>query len=174
MIKRVVIFSLFLGSAVFMSNQAQAYQLQSILNCTKITENESRLACFDSEAKKMIVSGTSVLNTKKAMPTKEEQIDDFGKKQLRKSPVKKVKEEQKKEEEKLLKAIKLTVVNVAYTTTKKFVLFMENGQIWKQKDGERVRLPKGEFEVEIKKSMVSGFNMIVPTKRTFIRVKRLK
>lgn len=174
MIKRAVIFFIGFGSAVTVGNLARADQLQSFMGCIEITADAKRLACFDAASKKMIDSGTGVLAVEKARPTKEEQISDFGKKQLRKSPIQKIREKQKKEDDKALKKIKLTVVEVAYTTSKKFVLFMENGQVWKQKEGIRIRLPKGKFEVEIKKGMVSGYNMIVPTRRSLIRVKRLK
>lgn len=174
MIKRAIMFSVVFGSAVTVGNLAWAGQFQSFLICTEIAEDTKRLACFDDASKKMIDSGTGNISAEKAKPTRQEQIADFGKKQLRASPVKKIREKQKKEDDKELKAIKLTVVDVAYTTTKKFVLFMENGQIWKQREGNRIRLPKGKFEVEIKKGMVGGYNMIVPTKRSLIRVKRLK
>jgi len=66
------------------------------------------------------------------------------------------------------------VVKYIYTGTKKFVLFMENGQVWKQKDDGRIRLPKGKFEVDIKKGMVGGYNMIVPTRKSLVKVKRLR
>ncbi len=171
MIKSAVIFFIIFGNIVLVSAHAQADQFQSILDCTKIMEDQKRLACFDAVSKKLVNSGVNIV---KAKPTKEEKIADFGKKQLSRSPVKKVQQAQKKEEEKELKAIKLTVVDVAYTLTKKFVLFMENGQIWRQKEGKRVRLPKKKFEVEIKKGMVGGFTMTVPTKKSLIRVFRLK
>lgn len=174
MFKRAVIFSMVFGSGVFAVSHAQAGQFQSIIDCTKIIRDEKRLACFDMVSEKPGDSGAGVLGTIKAKPTQEQEIADFGRQQLHKSPVKKVQEDQKKEKGKELKKVKLTVVNVVYTSTRKFVLFMENGQVWKQKEGKRIRLPKKNFEVEIKKGMVGGFNMIVPRNRSLIRVSRLK
>ncbi len=174
MLKKAVMFLILFGSAVSAGNFAWADQLQSILSCTKITEDAKRLACFDSASKKMIDSGAGVLEVKKAKPTKEEQVADFGKKQLRKSPVKEIREKQQKEEEQVLKEIKLTVVEIAYTTIKKFVLFMENDQIWKQKDGGKIWFPKGRFEVEIKKGLFGGYKMKIPNKKGYIDVIRLK
>ncbi|NOZ65538.1 MAG: hypothetical protein GXP00_03420 [Alphaproteobacteria bacterium] len=174
MIKRAVIFSIIFGSIILVSNQAQADQVNSFLNCTKISENESRLACFDSAAKEMQNPVMSKVKQREVKITKEQKVANFGKNQLRVSPVKKVREERKKEENKALKEIRLKVERYVYTASKKFVLFMKNGQVWKQKDGGRIRLPKGEFEVKIKKGLISGYNMIVPNKRTIIRVKRLK
>jgi len=107
-------------------------------------------------------------------PTRKQEISNFGKRQLRASPVKAVREAQKTAEKKELKNIRLKVVKYIYTGTKKFVLFMKNGQVWKQKDDGRVRLPKGEFDVEIKKGMVGGYNMIVPTRKSLVKVKRLR
>lgn len=174
MIKKTIIVSIIFGGALTITNVAHADQIQPFMDCTKITEDAKRLACFDVATKKLIDSGVATTVVEREVQSKEKQIANFGKRQLRESPVKKIREKQKKQEEKILKTVKLTVVDIAYTTTKKFVLFMENGQIWKQKEEGRIRLPKGKFEVEIKKGMVGGYNMIVPTKRTLIRVKRLK
>ncbi|MCF6196707.1 MAG: hypothetical protein L3J50_08390 [Emcibacter sp.] len=174
MIKRAVIFSILAGSTVLASNQAQADQLQSFLGCAKISNNERRLLCFDTVTKNAIDSNIIQGSPHEVRATKEQKIANFGKTQLRESPIKKAREEQKKAEDKELKEIRLKVEKFIYTASKKFVLFMDNGQIWKQKDGNRIRLPKGEFEVIIKKGMLGGYNIIVPTKKTLIRVKRLK
>ena len=178
MFKRAIIFSIIFGSAVFTSNQVQAYQLQSIFDCTKIAKNENRLACFDAASKALIDSGDYKVVVKEPVFTKEEKVANFGKAQLRSSPAKKIREKQKKEEKaqsaKELKEIKLAVVEVTYTTLNKFILFMENGQIWKQKSNGRIPLPKGKFEVVIKKAIFNGYNMIVPTKKSIIKVKRLR
>lgn len=182
MIKMAVIFSLVFGSTVVISNQSKADQLQDfLLKCPTISEDASRLACFDDAAKKMLGSvvrslGTdeAVSSAEKTKPTREDKISDFGKGQLRASPVKEVREQQKKEIKTELKAITLTVVKVVTTKLNKFVLYMGNGQVWKQKEGARIRLPKGEFKVEIKKGMMGSFKMYVPNRKSFIRVKRLK
>jgi hypothetical protein len=174
MIKGVAILSVFLGSTVLASSTAQADQLQSFIGCAKITDNERRLACFDSVTKNANGANVVQASPHQVEVRKEQEIADFGKTQLRESPIKKAREKQKKEEDKELKEIRLKVEKFIYTVSKKFVLFMDNGQIWKQKDGGRIRLPKGEFEVKIKKGMLGGYNMIVPTKKTFIKVKRLK
>lgn len=174
MIKKAMIFSIVFSSAVIVGNQAQADQVQSILSCRKIVENDKRLACFDSVSEKLLNSVIGQDSIKNPKPTRKEKVANFGKTQLRTSPVKKVREEHKEEEKKELKEVRLKVVRFVYTASKKFVVFMENGQIWKQKDGGRIRLPKGEFEVKIKKGMIGGYNMIVPTKKSIIKVKRLK
>lgn len=166
------------GGSAMAGSAAQAASVQSILDCTKITNDMSRLACFDVASKKLMGStaGSDAggIMHEAAQPTKEEKIADFGKNQLRNSIVKEVRKKEKEEEKKELTEITLKVMKYQYTVTKKFVLFMENGQIWKQKDGNRIRLPKGEFNVIIKKGMLSGYNMIVPTKRSLVKVKRLK
>ncbi|VAV93293.1 hypothetical protein MNBD_ALPHA01-191 [hydrothermal vent metagenome] len=174
MIKKAVIISLALAGTAFVGSMAHAGQNNSILECTKIADDSRRLACFDSAAKNIPDAVAGQNTVKAATPTREEKIANFGKTQLRESPVKKVREEQKKAEEKELKDITLKVVKYTYTASKKFVLFMENGQVWKQKEDGRIRLPKGEFEVRIKKGAFSGYNMIVPTKKTIIKVKRLR
>ncbi|PCJ41040.1 MAG: hypothetical protein COA81_07825 [Alphaproteobacteria bacterium] len=174
MIKGAVIFFFLLGTTLLTSNQAQADQIQSFFGCAKITDNDQRLACFDLAAKKAVGSDIAQNRPHEVKVTKEQKVANFGKTQLRESPIKKAREEQKKAEDKELKEIRLKVEKFVYTASKKFVLFMDNGQIWKQKSGGRIRLPKGEFEVKIKKGMLGGYNIIVPTKKTLIRVKRLK
>ncbi len=171
MINKAAIFFIFSGSIILTHSPAWAAQQNAMLECVKIIDDTRRLACFDSVVENISESSNI---TQKVMPTKQEKIADFGKTQLRESPVKAVRIEQKKAEEKDLKEITLKVKKSVYTATKKFVLFMENGQVWKQKDGRKIRLPKGAFEVVIKKGAIGGFNMIVPTKRTIIKVIRLK
>ncbi|MCF6215613.1 MAG: hypothetical protein L3J58_05505 [Emcibacter sp.] len=171
MINKAAIFFIFSGSIILVNSPVQAAPPNTMLECAKIIDDTRRLACFDAAVKNIPGSPDII---QKMMPTKEEKLASFGKTQLRKSPVKAVRVKQKKAEEKDLKEITLKVRKSAYTATKKFVLFMENGQVWKQKDGGKIRLPKGAFEVVIKKGMIGGFNMIVPTKKTIIKVIRLK
>ena len=170
MIKKAIIFSVLFASAGSFGNPARAQQIQSFIECSKIADNISRLACFDRAAQK--ISGA--VATHDSPPTRKQEINNFGKQQLRASPVRAVREAQKTAEKKELKDIRLKVVKHVYTSTRKFVLFMENGQVWKQKDDGRIRLPGGEFYVEIKKGMIGGYNMIVPTRKSLVKVKRLR
>lgn len=174
MSKKAILFSVVFGGVFLASNLAQADQLGSILECTKFSTDDKRLACFDAATVSLVNAGAGKNTSQTAMPSSEMVVANFGKAQLRDSPVKVVREEAKQKDAQELKNITLKVVKFIYTPSKKFVLFMENGQIWKQRDGSRIRLPKGEFEVEIRKSMISGYNIIVPTRRSFIRVTRLK
>ncbi len=172
MIKKSVMISVVLGGIVFGGAPARADQLQSFLKCAEITDDLRRLICFDAAAKN--TDEIAAPPVKEATPSREQQVADFGKSQLRSSPVKEVKEKEKQREEKELGEIRLKVVKSAYTASKKFVVYLENGQIWKQKDNGHIRLPKGEFEVVIKKGVFGSFNMIVPTRKTLIKVKRVK
>ncbi|MBL4895033.1 MAG: hypothetical protein JKY59_09255 [Emcibacter sp.] len=170
--KLVISVTLFFSWGI-VSNVAQAGPFQSILDCKEITEDAKRLACFDAASQRMINDRTAGLKVEKNRPTKEDQVASFGKSQLRSSPVKAVREKEIKQE-KNLSHVTLTVKKIAYTKSKKVVIFMKNGQVWKQKEGGKIRLPKGEFEVEIRRGAIGGYNMTVPNKRSFIRVKRLK
>lgn len=189
MIKKIPCFFAFLSAAILITSPARAGQVRSIVECSKIAEDTDRLNCYDIAAKQQsgaqsrdqsAVRG-NIQPAGPAMPmvpakiTREEKIDNFGKSQLRKSPVKKIRIERKKEVEKRdLDKITLTVEKYSYTASKKFVLFMKNGQVWKQHESGNIRLPKGEFEVTVKKGLLGGYNMIVPTKRIIIKVKRLR
>jgi len=174
MIKKAVILWGALGSLIISSHMANANEIKSFMACKKIVENEKRLACFDTAAEEIFQSGgmTSVIEHKKL--TQKDQVANFAKSQLRTSPVKLVREEEKKIKKEDLTEIKLKVIKVVFSTTKKFILFMENGQIWKQKESGRFHFPKNDFDVTIKKSFIGGYNMIVPYHRSLVKVKRLK
>lgn len=169
--KNLVVTSILLSSAL-VPPLAHADQIDPFLQCGEITEDRKRLECFDAATQ--VVKRMALTQKDWAKARKKEKQDNFGKSQLRTSPVKAVAKKQKQAEEKDLKSVKLKVVDYAYTSSKKFVLFMDNGQIWKQRSGTKIRLPKGSFEVEIKKAALSGFNALVPTHKSIIKVKRLK
>lgn len=173
MFKKAVLFSVVFGGALVTSNMAQADDVKSLLECTKIADDKERLACFDVATKKSIEAGVTQVPVAKAPLTREEQIDNFGQTQLRSSPVKAVREEAKEKQDGMTK-ITLKVVKVSLNQLKQFILYMDNGQVWKQREGNKIRLPRGEFDVEIKKNRLGSFNMIIPGKKAFVRVKRLR
>jgi len=173
-------FSIFLSIFLFGGKLAHAAPandvvepLADMLECAKITEDIGRLACFDAVVKNTQTTVKAKI-IKNKVEKEQEEIANFGKGQLRASPVKEIREKQRKIEDKALKKITLKVRKFTYTASNRFVLFMENGQVWKQKDSGRIRLPKGEFSVMIKKGLIGGYNMIVPTKKQLIKVERLK
>lgn len=171
--KKVILGVILWGSVGLINPLAQADQSNDIVRCTKIMDNNSRLACFDAAAKTMVQTNNDTMVRDQA-PTMAEKVDSFGKAQLRTSHVKSVREEQKEEDKKDLDKITLTVVKYVYTNSKKFVVTMKNGQIWKQHDGKKIRFPKGEFNVEVSKSLFGSFKMTIPNGTSLIKVKRLK
>lgn len=148
---------------------AHADPVRDMLDCADIAADSDRLACFDATVK--AAGGAQAENRQ---VTREEKVASFGKSQLKDSPVTAVKDQLKQEEKQELDSIRLKATRHDYTATRKFVIFLENGQIWKQKDSGYVHLPDGDFEVEIKKGAFGSFNMIVPTKKSLIKVTRLK
>ena len=171
--KKVILGVILMAGSGMTSPLAQADQNEDIVRCTTIQDNNSRLACFDAAAKAMVESKDAA-KAQDQNPTINQKIDNFGKAQLRSSSVKKVREEQKKEAKKDLDKITLTVERYIYTNSKKFVLIMKNGQVWKQHSGKKIRFPKEEFTVEISKSLFGSFNMTIPNGTSLIKVKRLK
>ncbi|WP_417624000.1 hypothetical protein [Paremcibacter congregatus] len=168
--KKIVEIAIFIGFSFGFAGFSFADQApHEFLTCGAIKPDKQRLACFDAALER---ATPDKLARKK--DEKRQKIDDFGKAQLRSSPVKAVAEKQDADQKKDLNSIKLKVSRFSYTNSKKFVLFMANGQIWKQKSGGRIRLPQGEFEVEIKKGVLSGFNAILPTHRSIVKVHRVK
>ncbi|NOZ43083.1 MAG: hypothetical protein GXP02_07980 [Alphaproteobacteria bacterium] len=171
MIKRAVIFSIGFGSILFVTSPAQADQLQAFLKCRTIAKDASRLACFDAVAQKSAVAHHVPVDR---AAVKAAEVNNFGKGQLRNSPVKQIREARKKAVRKTLNTIRPKVVKYLYTNSGKFVLFMKNGQVWKQQDDGWIHLPKGEFKVKIEKGAFSSYNMIVPGRISIIKVKRLR
>lgn len=165
MLKKTLLFTLVAGLALPM-NLAHGAQLQSFMTCSQIKDNVNRLACFDDISSKVKLSNLP--------PSKAQKVENFGKAQLRSSPIKKIREDIKKEEKKDLDEVTLNVRKLVFTTTNNFVLFMENGQVWKQKNSGTHRFPKGKFSVTIKKGALGSYNMRVPNKKAMVKVKRIK
>lgn len=55
------------------------------------------------------------------------------------------------------------------------IVTLENGQVWKQKDAERVRLSrKKTYDVEIREGVLSGYRMAIKGARRSVVVERLQ
>jgi hypothetical protein len=63
---------------------------------------------------------------------------------------------------------------VVWSPRKQFAVYLENGQVWMQKDNQRVRFPDGDFTVKIEKGAFGSYRMIIPGKTSFVRVVRYK
>ena len=174
-------------TTAIMSHSVQSHAAEldkEVLSCVKINEDTARLACFDKMAKSVLTvqQYEKVEQERKAalLAKKEEErrkaIEAFGEGNLAQSPIKEVREEKQRKDEEIKEAdqVTLTVKKYKYLKSKKFVMYMTNGQIWTQKESKRIPLPKGQFDVQIKTGVFGSYNMIVPTRKALIRVKRVK
>lgn len=75
-----------------------------------------------------------------------------------------------------LQQITVLVTDFAYTPTGDAVVFLENGQIWRQTDGGKVRFPNNPSDrrVTIKTASVGGYTMTVGDSNRSYRVRRAK
>ena len=86
-------------------------------------------------------------------------------------------EEKQKKEKKRKERITSKITDFATTSAGYFIIFLENGQVWRQRksDSVVVRLSKyKEYEVEIKRGAISGYRMVIPGASRTIVVERLK
>ncbi|WP_417319254.1 hypothetical protein [Emcibacter sp.] len=143
--------------------QAEASSLENqIKKCRAIESDSARLACYDALGR----ASTAVAVPDKAVePVVPRAEQNFGAEKVEKKAT------DSKEE---LSSITATVTKVVWSPRKQFAVYLDNGQIWMQKDNQRVNLPDEDFTVEIKKGALGSYKMTVPGRKSFIRVVRYK
>ncbi|WP_321389235.1 hypothetical protein [Emcibacter sp.] len=140
---------------------------QKIEKCRTITGDMDRLTCYDVIG----VSDPSETAPAQAAPAAvapqvSSREQNFGVERVEKSEAEQTQSD--------IQSISSKVVKVAWSPNKQFAVYLENGQIWMQKDSQRVRFPDGEFSVEIKKAAMGSYKMLIPGKTSFVRVVRYK
>ncbi len=141
--------------------------------CGQISQAEARLACFDGLVKGIATS--IVLPTRKeaalvavptaveqVKPSKAEQVDDFAKEHLKKTST-----------EQGLDSITSSVTKLKQLIRGQWVLTLENGQQWQQKDSTKIKLKVGDT-VRMKKAAMGAVYLYKEGSHRNIRVKRLK
>jgi hypothetical protein len=104
--------------------------------CASISDKDKRLACFDmlnnSDSTEDAVSEI----TEDAVP---EITEDFGAEQLDTDDANR----------KTAPRVLATITSCRKDAYNKYLLYLENGQVWKQKNNERLRLKECNFKAEI-------------------------
>ena len=164
-----VVSYLFLTQLVLASGTELAVKIQA---CNEIHANEKRLTCFDKLTSKN--SNATELPSVTAIPTAaalpatteltDQQIDSFSKVHIKKS-----KEELASE----INTITLTVSKVTKTAYDELNITFDNGQKWKQKDNQSLRLAAGD-NVTLTKGALGSVYLNKEDSSKRIRVKRLK
>ena len=165
----IALFSLFIGlaslNAFASTNTALVNGLSS---CMTLSNDEQRLVCFDKLAQSNItlsstkVSDAVISQSEQDKSEAAKKIDEFSKEYLI-----------KKDEERGLDSITATISNVKQLIRGQWILDLENGQKWQQKDSARIKLKVGD-SIRLQKGAMGAVYLFKEGSRRNIRVMRLK
>ncbi len=175
-------FLIALGLGLTLPNAGNAQDLtSSLMGCRDINDDSDRLACFDNLVGAMGTQAVAQAPASAQAPvepaapvvvlTAEER---FGVDDLRKSD-----EVKKREKKTQLQSLSDSVVDIARNGRGKYVVILENGQIWRQlnADSGRLRIPKSGAEgmtVEIKRRSLGAHSLYLAGENRGIKVERIK
>ncbi len=98
-------------------------------------------------------------------------VDDFGRESVNDAEAAQQKNQEKKTDAELIQA---TVVRSWLNKDYRFVVELDNGEVWQQTDGYRVNRPKAGGSVEISKRRLGGYRMKIDKKGKLIGVRQTK
>jgi hypothetical protein len=168
-----------LFTSLFVAGLAHADPAQDALaevaKCADIGDSSDRLKCFDKAASAakgaLAVTATKAAEKKGLLEwfgfskaqTPPQTVDEYGKPAPPPPP-----------EE--VKGITANVVEYARTPRGLSVFILENGQIWKQSEGDTtvVRDPPSPMKVTIENGFLGSYNLIIEGRNGLIKVTRLK
>jgi hypothetical protein len=162
--------------------------LEAMGKCAAVADDKARLGCYDAVAPRL----RDVLNTPSATlagpPTKEEEKSWFGfdfgnlfggasgpqttpQQFGAPTPPPDLASSQ-------LDSITAKVTNVSFTLDAKFIVFLDNGQIWQQIQGEtgvaRFNRPVDSNTVTVTRGILGSFNLFINDSGRGFKVQRLK
>ena len=166
----IALFSLFIElaslNAFASTNTALVNGLSS---CMKLPNDEQRLVCFDKLAQNNItslsatkVSDEVVSQSEQVKSEEAKKIDDFSKENLIKT-----------DEERGPDNITATISNVKKLIRGQWIMDLENGQKWQQKDSAKIKLKVGD-SIRLQKGAMGAVYLFKEGSRRNIRVMRLK
>ncbi len=169
--------------------------LQGVQKCSTITDDKTRLACYDALVRPAQAALARPPEPQEAThpPTKEEQKSwfgfdisglfntspsrqatpqQFGSENL---PSTREKQETAKSE---IDSITAGVTEYAYTPFGKFIVFLDNGQVWRQLEGDSDhayfrKIPK-DNKVTISRGFIGSYNLTINDSRKMFKVMRVK
>lgn len=151
--------------AVSATATSETLNAESVFACRQVVDDTKRLACYDE---KIVALQPSIATQPAAVPdvvqTKE---DTFGK-----SDVKLNQKALKRKDKAELKRMTVSVTKVNRNVSGQLVIYLENGQIWRQNDSIKIR-KESASTASIKKAAMGSFRMKLDNSRTF-RAKRIK
>jgi len=167
--------------------------LEAISKCGTVVDDKARLACYDAlspHVKDALATPPVSLDHE---PTKQEQESWFGfdfsnlfgggtteattpeqfGKERTPETIAKREEAQAKEG---IDSITAEVSEVAYTPFGRFIVFLKNGQVWHQIEGDadRVRFNKSDTAVTISRGALGSYNLQIVGQNHIYKVTRVK
>lgn len=145
----------------------------ALTDCSKISQANERLACFDKLAGNLAKNNVKLLSTAivlnepvaKTEPAKSKaakKVDDFSKQHLKKT-----------KQEQGLDSITAKISKLDKLIRGQWVIYLENEQKWQQKDNANIKLSIGDT-VLLKKGSMGAVYLYKAGHHRNIRVKRLK
>lgn len=161
----VLLVASMLNAQVFAKSETLT---DTLLSCSKLSDNLARLTCFDQVVEKQLVENAtkepSKIELENSVEQNNEAIDNFAKEQVKKSSEEKAKE---------VTSITLTISSLTKNGHGKWNITFDNGQKWQQKDSVRLNLKVGQRVVLTKGALSAVYLQKEHTKKR-IKVKRLK
>lgn len=165
--------------------------LQSLSECREINKGKKRLKCFDKAMLQLDAAGAAValnnsaagaapdaaLSGVKTQPQRTAETatytdDDFAREDL---PVERKKQRKKQDQNKTLNA---TAVEVARNKLGRYVIILENGQVWRQikADTSKLLVPRNlaDSPVIIKRRSFGSYQFSFQKDHRAIKVERIK
>ncbi|WP_018997642.1 hypothetical protein [Hirschia maritima] len=179
-----------MADAQEMSDPAKDASVQDVLACRALASNSERLACLDQAMPALEaafpVEKLSAQEQLEITVRQNEQTQKAAEKVFGQSIDQQARVQTKSaskgqavsniERKKELKQIASQIVRIELTPLKKAIVYLENGQVWKQLEADdyivRVKSSLGK-EAVIKKKLLGGYTLRIGNKRAF-RVQRLK
>jgi hypothetical protein len=195
-----ILFAVFCGAAISCQfGTASASPRDDVLNglqrCAGVTEDKARLACYDALVRPVQEALAKPPEPQEVThpPTKEEQKSwfgfnltglfnsspsqqttpqQFGSENL---PSTKQKVEAAKEE---VESISAGITDYAFTPFGKFIVFLDNGQVWRQLQGDsdhaQFRKNAKDNKVTIERGLIGSYNLSVNDSSRVFKVERVK
>lgn len=187
------------GAAILLSLSAEASPRDDVLkaleNCATITDDKARLACYDALVRpaQAALSRPPEPQEAAAPPTKEEQRSWFGfdisglfgaspsrqttPQQFGSENLSATKEKVGKAEQEV-DSITAGVTEYAYTPFGKFIVFLDNNQVWRQLQGDADRaifrkVPR-DNKVTISRGFIGSYNLTINDSSKVFKVERIK
>ena len=169
--------------------------LQELSQCATIADNNARLACYDRLSPRVKQAAEAGLPaTARRQPTEQEQKSWFGfdigdlfgtspktqttPEEFGSETTQKAKQERAEEEPKTIDSISAGVTDYAFTSLGKFVVFLDNGQVWKQLQSDsgaaNFKKKPSDNTVTITRGFLGSYNLTLNDTGGLMKVTRVK